>query len=208
MNIYEAICNVMSEIGAIGKTSKSTQGYNYRGIDSVMNALNPALIKNRICIVPEILEHTREERQTAKGGLLIYSICKIKYHFIADDGSQIECTVMGEGMDSSDKSSNKAMSNAFKYACFQTFCIPTEEMLDSEAGNPIAEADSKVEQTNVVPITEYLSLEQKEQIIEEMKRTKTTREEIAKLVGANSFDEIPKSVFAKLYKSMCGWETK
>ena len=30
-------------------------------------------------------------------------------------------------MDSGDKATNKAMSIAFKYACFQLFCIPTEE---------------------------------------------------------------------------------
>ena len=39
-------------------------------------------------------------------------------------------------MDSGDKASNKAMSSAFKYACFQTFCIPTEEMKDPDAETP------------------------------------------------------------------------
>ena len=39
-------------------------------------------------------------------------------------------------MDSGDKSMNKAMSAAFKYACFQVFCIPTEEMHDSEEDSP------------------------------------------------------------------------
>ena len=36
-------------------------------------------------------------------------------------------------MDSGDKATNKAMSIAFKYACFQVFCIPTEEMIDPDA---------------------------------------------------------------------------
>jgi hypothetical protein len=31
------------------------------------------------------------------------------------------------------------MSAAFKYACFQTFCIPTEEMQDSEQDSHVAE---------------------------------------------------------------------
>ena len=39
---------------------------------------------------------------------------------------------MGEGMDSGDKATNKAMSAAQKYAFFQVFCIPTEEPKDSE----------------------------------------------------------------------------
>ena len=51
----------------------------------------------------------------------------MKYMFYATDGTYITATVIGEGMDSGDKASNKAMSIAYKYACFQTFCIPTEE---------------------------------------------------------------------------------
>lgn len=132
--IYTAVNKVMKEIGAIGKTSKNTQqGFMFRGIDAVMNAINPALINNGIFIVPEILEQTREERQTKSGNNLIYSVCKIKYTFYAQDGSSIEAVVIGEGMDSGDKATNKAMSIAFKYACFQVFCIPTEEMVDPDA---------------------------------------------------------------------------
>jgi len=133
-NIFTAINAVMSEIGAVGKNSKnSQQGFMYRGIDAVMNAINPALVKNKVFVVPEILEQTREERQTKNGSALIYSICKVKYTFYAEDGSSISAIVIGEGMDSGDKATNKAMSIAFKYACFQVFCIPTEEMVDPDS---------------------------------------------------------------------------
>ena len=43
-------------------------------------------------------------------------------------------------MDSGDKATNKAMAAAFKYALFQTFCIPTEEMKDADAETPEASA--------------------------------------------------------------------
>lgn len=132
--IYGAILGVMTDIGAIGKDSKSAQqGFMYRGIDAVMNALQPALVQHGIFVVPEVLEQKREERVTGKGGNLIYSVIKMKYTFIAADGSRVWATVIGEGMDSGDKASNKAMSVAFKYACFQVFCIPTEEMKDPDA---------------------------------------------------------------------------
>lgn len=134
MNIYESITAAMNDIGAVGKTSKNQQqGFMFRGIDAVMNAINPALVKNKIFIVPEILEQTREERTNAKGTTLIYSVCRIKYTFYAEDGTNISATVIGEGMDTGDKATNKAMSIAFKYACFQVFCIPTEEMADPDA---------------------------------------------------------------------------
>lgn len=131
MNIYESIAAIIGEIPAVGKDKKA-QGYNYRGIDDVMNAMQPLLAKYKLFIVPEVLEQKREERTSKNGGLLIYSICKVKYTFYAEDSSNISAVVIGEAMDSSDKATNKAMSAAFKYALFQTFCIPTEEMLDSE----------------------------------------------------------------------------
>lgn len=135
-NIFETINAVMAEVGAIGKDSWNKQGFKYRGIDAVMNAINPALIKNKLFIMPEVLSQKREERKTSNGGNLIYSICTIKYTFYAEDGSSISATVIGEGMDSGDKATNKAMSVAFKYACFQVFCIPTEEMQDPDAETP------------------------------------------------------------------------
>lgn len=132
--IYPAIAEVMSQIGAVGKNSRSEQQrFMYRGIDDVMNALNPALVKNRVFVVPEVLDCTREDRISNKGTPLIYSVAKVKYTFFAEDGSNVQAVVIGEGMDSGDKSMNKAMSIAFKYACFQVFCIPTEEMKDPDA---------------------------------------------------------------------------
>lgn len=129
--IFTAISNVMREVGVVGKDSKNTsQGFKYRGIDAVMNALNPALINNKVFVVPTVLEQTREERTNSKGTTLIYSVCKIKFTFYAEDGSFVEAVTIGEGMDSGDKATNKAMSIAFKYACFQVFCIPTEELMD------------------------------------------------------------------------------
>lgn len=135
--IYTAIPSIMGEIDAVGKNKKNAQqGFMYRGIDDVMNAINPALVKHSVFIVPEVLEQSREERQTARGGNLIYSVCKMKFRFCADDGSYIEAVTIGEGMDSGDKATNKAMAVAFKYACFQVFCIPTEEMKDPDADTP------------------------------------------------------------------------
>lgn len=137
MNIYESITKIMEEIPAIGKDqTNKTQGFKYRGIDDVMNTLQPLLSKNKVFIVPQILEQTREERTTNKGGNLIYSICKIKYIFYAEDGSYIEAVTVGEGMDSGDKATNKAMAIAMKYALFQVFCIPTEEMKDPDGETP------------------------------------------------------------------------
>lgn len=109
--IYAAMSAAMADIGAVGKEKRNQQqGFMYRGIDDVMNALYPVLSAHGLFIAPEVLEHTREERKTAKGGNLIYSIMKVRYTVYAEDGSSVSATVIGEGMDSADKSSNKAMA--------------------------------------------------------------------------------------------------
>lgn len=135
-NIHQAINAVMKDVGAVGKNKKNdTQKYMYRGIDDVMAALAPAMQEHGIYVTPEVLEQAREERE-GRTSKLLYSIVKVKYTFWALDGSNVETVVMGEGMDSGDKATNKAMSAAFKYALLQTFCIPTEEMADSEQDSP------------------------------------------------------------------------
>lgn len=137
MSIYERIAAIMEEMPAIGKEKKNKdQGFMYRGIDDVMNVLQPLLSKHKVFIVPEVLEQTREERATKSGGRLLYSLLKIKYTFFADDGTSVSAVVIGEGMDSSDKASNKAMAVGMKYALFQVFCIPTEEMVDPDGETP------------------------------------------------------------------------
>ena len=135
--IYKLISKAMGEIGAIGKDSvNQQQKFNYRGIDAVMNALNPVMQKNGLFCVPEVMNQVREERITGNGGTLKYSILTVKYTMYAPDGSSVSTVVIGEGMDSGDKASNKAMSVAFKYAMFQLFCIPTEEMVDPDSETP------------------------------------------------------------------------
>jgi len=135
--IYQAIATAMSEIEPIAKAERNKeQNFQYRGIDSVMNSLSPILVKNKIFIYPEVIDVKRTERTTQKGGTLLYSILTVKFHFTHEDGSEICCVVVGEGMDSGDKASNKAMAIAFKYACIQMFCIPTADIPDPDGETP------------------------------------------------------------------------
>lgn len=104
----------------------------YRGVDDVMNALQPLLAKYKVFVVPDVLSQTREERTTKNGSNMLYSLLHVRFTFFAEDGSNVVASVIGEGMDTADKASNKAIAVAFKYACFQVFCIPTEEMQDPD----------------------------------------------------------------------------
>jgi hypothetical protein len=141
--IYRSIAGVIADISAVkkDKTNKQ-QGYKFRSIDDVYTVLNPALAKNKVFIVPRILEETREiVGKTQKGANMTHVVCRIKYIFYAEDGSSVECEIIGEGMDTGDKATNKAMAVGYKYACFQVFCIPTEEMDDPDRESPEEEME-------------------------------------------------------------------
>lgn len=189
-NIFETINAVMEEVGAVGKNSRNEQQkYMYRGVDDVMNALNPAFIKHKLLMVPEVVSQKREERQTANGKNIIYSVLSVKYTFYAEDGSSIYTIVPGEGMDSGDKASNKAMSSAFKYACFQTFCIPTEEMKDPDAETPPPST----------PV--YATDQMRDTFLAECKRIGKPAKVILKIIGAPSLAELTVKQFEAAMKS-------
>jgi len=135
--IYKAIPVIMAEMSAIGKDRRNgQQGYSFRGIDDVYNAMHPLLAKHGVFMLPEVVKDETEERKTKSGGLLIYRKLTVKYTICASDGSSVSCVTMGEGMDSGDKASNKAMSTAQKYAFFQVFAIPTNDPeADSESAS-------------------------------------------------------------------------
>lgn len=149
--IYEAIPAIMDEIGHIGKEKRNQQqGFMFRGIDQVMNTMKPLLAKHGVFVVPEVIDRQREERTTKSGSNLIYSILTVRYHFCASDGSEVVATTVGEGMDSADKASNKAMAIAFKYACFQVFCIPTEEIAKDDPDNYSQEESVRADLKNIL----------------------------------------------------------
>lgn len=215
--IYSAIAGVMQDIGAVGKNKKNQQqGFLFRGIDDVMNAISPALIKHKVFIVPEILEQIREERQTKAGNNLIYSICKIKFTFFTEDGSFIQATTIGEGMDSGDKATNKAMSIAYKYACFQVFNIPTEEMKDTdpdkESHNTVP-GKKETKKTKQETISQGTSQDEREDIgedkidaakinviKEQLQKTEVDEKNMLSYFGIKKIEEMTTAQFIKAMK--------
>jgi hypothetical protein len=136
-NVYACIAAVSFDIAQTGisKDRKNeSQHYKFRGIDDVYNAIAPILAKHKLVIIPRIVAREVVERQTQKGGTLFYVTVQAEFDFVsALDGSKATVRTYGEAMDSADKATNKAMSAAYKYAAFQTFCIPTEGDNDADA---------------------------------------------------------------------------
>ena len=144
--IYKKIPVIMWKIGDIGKDrTNKIQNYQFRGIDDMYNALNQHLTEEKVFFTSEILSTEREERESKNGGTLIYSVITMKFTAYAEDWSNVSSTTVGEAMDSGDKSMNKAMSTAYKYALMQIFCIPTEDDKDTENSSPEPKPKAKTQ---------------------------------------------------------------
>lgn len=132
--IYSALSQANREINAIAKANiNQGQGFKFRGIDDVYNALHPILAKYDIFIIPEVVEVRVTERTNARGGVVRFVEAKVLHHYTTSDGSSVTTTIVGEAMDSGDKAVNKALSIALKYSLFQLFTIPTEGDNDPDA---------------------------------------------------------------------------
>lgn len=136
-SVYQCIAQVQAAIAkeGIAKDRRNqSQGYSFRGIDDVYNALCGLMADAGLVILPRTVRHKQVERSTKSGSALFYTVVTVEYDFVsAHDGSRHTARFVGEAMDSADKSTNKALSAAYKYACMQVFCIPTEGgSVDSE----------------------------------------------------------------------------
>ena len=145
--VYAAIAGVQAAIAKVGiaKARKNQQqNYAFRGIDDVYSALSPLLAEHGLCIVPRVISRTCTERQTQRGGALFYTAVQVEYTIAAvKDGSTVTACIFGEAMDSGDKSTNKALSAAYKYLCLQLFCIPTEGDNDADGTSHEVKAERK-----------------------------------------------------------------
>ena len=132
--VYHTIAAITQSLGQTGISKgrrNQQQGYAFRGVEDVFKALNPLLAEHRLIVVPRMMERTVVERETQLGGVLFYVTVRGEFDFVsAEDGSTHTAATYGEAMDSADKATNKAMSAAYKYAAFLTFCIPTEGIVE------------------------------------------------------------------------------
>lgn len=148
--IYGKILSIMEEVGEIIKAGRVKFGktnYSYRGIDDVYNHMHPLLRKHRVFTQSEIISETREVGRTKNGDDTVNAVVRYRYIFTAEDGSSASVEVTGEGTDTADKASSKAMSTAYKYAMFQMFCIPTELHDNDETPPPADTPDPSMPNT-------------------------------------------------------------
>jgi len=131
-SVIQLIARVMNDVRAVGKSDTNSHfKFQFRGIDTVLDAVGPALRTHGVVVIPELREQTSE---TVKNSVRV--VVKVAYTFYGPRGDSVTAVVPGEAMDAQDKASSKAMSVAFRTALIQALSIPTGER-DPHAGEPV-----------------------------------------------------------------------
>lgn len=130
--IYGRITAIMQAVQHLEKdTAVSFNKTNYKAISEqkVTSTIRKELIRNNLVMFPE---NVRYERNGNIGQV------HVTYRMVcSDDGSSITIESVGEGADSQDKASGKAMTYCYKYALLRTFAIPTGEDPDKVSSDEL-----------------------------------------------------------------------
>ena len=131
--IFQAMNNAMRDIKHVGKNQQNKQqGFSFRGIDDMYNAVHGAMANHGVFCTPEVIERTETEKAAKSGAKATCVILRIKYTFYAIDGSSVSSVVEGEASDYGDKATSKALSMADKYNLIQVFKVPTSDIADAD----------------------------------------------------------------------------
>ncbi len=150
--VYGALGKAMAQMTLLPKTEEHAQGWKYRGIDSLMNMAHARLDDCHLIVRPEVVGEPRMTKGplSSKGNEQNVCVVLVRFGFVStEDGSEfVVGPFVGEALSTSDKASNKAQTAAYKWAFFETFCMPTGgAMADTEAsGDEDEEPKGKAEE--------------------------------------------------------------
>jgi ERF superfamily len=137
--IFQAILAVKRHLASegVGKNQKNAQqGYSFRGIDDIMNAMAAPLVNAGITVVPNVLSRTQDVFITDSKKRVTSVALDTEFRFVADDGSYMTARIQSEASDYADKATNKAISFGLKYAFISVFNIPVVGADDGDFESP------------------------------------------------------------------------
>lgn len=136
--IYTAMAKVQQHMIAnpIGKTEKNKfANYNYRGIESVVQAFSGPLAANNIILTPKDIKVSTKfvnEKTTHT------RICGTLRFVSLEDESFIERSYEGHSQSTQGKDLEAAKSFAYRDALLETFCVPFNQ-IEPETSDPESE---------------------------------------------------------------------
>jgi hypothetical protein len=130
--VHAAINKVKLELAAHGGITKDRTapdqigGYAFRGIDDADNVLCGLTAKHGLVLYPRVVDKKSESQIDGRGKLQRHIELTMEIDIVhEEDGSMHTVRACGEGIDSGDKGTGKAHSNARKQAVFSVFQVPT-----------------------------------------------------------------------------------
>lgn len=127
--VQEAWANVMADVRALAKGDRNAQqGFNFRGVDAVMNAAGPAFRDHGVSVVPVGVSNVETSTYTTKGGTVMRDVfLVVSYLITGPAGDTMPGAAAGEASDAGDKATPKAMSVAYRTFLLQALTLPTDE---------------------------------------------------------------------------------
>ena len=147
MNIYEKMSAITAEIGVVEKNLnvKVSSNSSYKAVSErdVLDAVKPIEQKYRVYSYPanrkivdcDVLTKETEYNGTITRTNTLFMRVETVYRFVNIDKPDefIETTIYGDGLDTGDKASGKAMTYADKYALMKAYKLSTGDDPDKEA---------------------------------------------------------------------------
>ena len=129
-SIHELVSDVMEDVRAVRKESTNKQGgYNFRGIDAVMNTVGPVLRRHRVTVMPHKVKSVEYATVVVGANKTVMASVRVVmvYRWRGPAGDHLDTEVPGEAFDSGDKATAKAMSVAYRTLFLQGLTLPTDE---------------------------------------------------------------------------------
>jgi hypothetical protein len=137
--VWVAWSRVMGEVRGVSKgdwygKANTSGSYQFRGVDSALNAFGPACRLHGVLVLPVHVETAYRDVKTSGGKPSRECTATVTYRIIGPTGDSIEVQSAGESMDSADKGTAKALSTALRSLLFLGGLVPTNDA-DPDATN-------------------------------------------------------------------------
>ena len=189
MNIYEKMSAITAEIGVVEKNLnvKVNSNSSYKAVSErdVLDAVKPIEQKYRVYSYPanrKIVDRDVLTKETEYNGTItrtntLFMRVETVYRFVNIDKPDefIETTVYGDGLDTGDKASGKAMTYADKYALMKAYKLSTGDDPDKEASPEHGyekKAEPKATTKQIALVEDLYTDEEIERIYKKAKITK------------------------------------
>ena len=189
MNIYEKLSAITAEIGVVEKNLnvKVSSNSSYKAVSErdVLDAVKPIEQKYRVYSYPanrKIIDRDVLTKETEYNGTItrtntLFMRVETVYRFVNIDKPDefIETTVYGDGLDTGDKASGKAMTYADKYALMKAYKLSTGDDPDKEASPEHGyekNAEPKATSKQIALVEDLYTDEETERICKKAKITK------------------------------------